>query len=162
MTTITECYASYDIRVGSSRGCPTFLPHSSLGHNPATNTQYLLDNTLYFRVSVKVDNHKPWLVCTDKVTIESIRATSNYKTLKNNEPMIFKITNFKTLKASQWQVTNSSFYTPSCGYKMCIRICANGCGAGKGTHVSVFTDLLEGPMIINSTGLSWGPPQLNY
>ena len=41
-----------------------FIPHSSLGHNSATNTQYLLDDTLYFRVSVKVDNHKPWLVCT--------------------------------------------------------------------------------------------------
>jgi len=31
-------------------------------HNPATNTQYLLDDTLYSRVSVKVYNNKPWLV----------------------------------------------------------------------------------------------------
>ena len=53
-----------NMRVGVIRGYPKFLPHSSLGHNPATNTQYLLDDTLYFRVSVKVDNHKPWLVCT--------------------------------------------------------------------------------------------------
>ena len=86
--------ASSDMRVGSSRGCAIFTPHSSLGHNLATNTQYLLDDTLYFRVSVKVDNHKPWLVCTDKVTIDSIRATSNYKTIKNNEPIIFKATNW--------------------------------------------------------------------
>ena len=57
--------ASKDMKVGSSHGYPGFVPHSSLGHNPATNTQYLLDDTLYFRVSVKVDNHKPWLVCTD-------------------------------------------------------------------------------------------------
>ena len=56
--------ASKDMRVGSDKGIFKFLPHSSLGHNPATNTQYLLDDTLYFRVSVKVDNHKPWLVCT--------------------------------------------------------------------------------------------------
>ena len=47
------------------RGPVKFLPHSSLGHNPATNTQYLLDDTLYFRVSVKVNDHKPWLVCTN-------------------------------------------------------------------------------------------------
>ena len=56
--------ASDDMRVGSSKGRSKFLPHSSLSHNPATNTQYLLDDILYFRVSVKVDNHKPWLACT--------------------------------------------------------------------------------------------------
>ena len=54
-----------DMRVGRGYGYPKFLSHSSLGYNPATNTQYLLDDTLYFKVSVKVDNHKPWLVCTD-------------------------------------------------------------------------------------------------
>ena len=61
---VDVCSANGSMIVGSSRGCQKFLPHSSLGHNPATNTQYLLDDTLYFRVSVKVDNHKPWLVCT--------------------------------------------------------------------------------------------------
>ena len=133
-----------NMRVGSSRGYPKFVPHSSLGHNPATNTQYLLDDTLYFRVSVKVDNHKPWLVCTDKVTIDTIRATNNYKMLKNNESIIFKVTNFKALKGSQFQITSSSFYTSSCGYNMCIKIYANGVGDSKGTHVSVLTGLLEG------------------
>ena len=136
--------ASDDMRVDSIIGYFKFLPHSSLGHNPATNTQYLLDDTLYFRVSVKVDNHKPWLVCTDKVTIDTIRATNNYKTLKNNEAMIFKITNFKALKVSQLCVTSSFFYTSSCGYKMCIGIDTNGFGNGEGTHVSVSTGILEG------------------
>ena len=136
--------ASRNMRVGSNRGYHKFVPHSSLGLNPATNTQYLLNDTLYFRVSVKVDNHKPWLVCTDKVTIDSIRVTNNYKTLKNNEPIIFKFTNFKTLKGSQLQATSSSFYTNSCGYHLRISMDANGCGNGKGTHVSVFTKVLEG------------------
>ena len=136
--------ASNNMRVGSIRGHSKFLPHSSLGHNPATNSQYLLDDTLYFRVSVKVDNHKPWLVCTDKVMIDSIRATNDYKTLKNNESVIFKITNFKAWNGSQLQVISNSFYTSSCGYKMCISVCANGVGIGEGTHVSVFTELLEG------------------
>ena len=57
--------ASDNMRVGRNKGYSKFVPHSSLGHNPATNTQYLLDDTLYFRVSVKVDSHKPWLVCTN-------------------------------------------------------------------------------------------------
>ena len=136
--------AGSNMRISASRGYHKFVPHSSLGHNPATNTQYLLDDTLYFRVSVKVDNHKPWLVCTDKVTIDTIRATHNYNALKNNESIIFKITNFKALKASQLLVASSSFYTSSCGYMMCIRMYANGFGDSKGTHVSVFTKLLEG------------------
>ena len=136
--------ASQGMRVDSSYGYFNFLHHSSLGHNPATKTQYLLDDTLYFRVSVKVDDHKPWLVCTDKVKIESIRATNNYRTLKNSEPMIFKITNFKALKGSQLQVTSSFFYTSSCGYKMRVSIYPDGNRIGKGTHVSVYTELLEG------------------
>ena len=55
---------SDNMRVYCIERCCKFVRHSSLGHNPATNTQYLLDDTLYFRVSVKVDKHKPWLVCT--------------------------------------------------------------------------------------------------
>ena len=61
---VIEHDAGENMRVGTSKGYSKFLPHSALSHNPATNTQYLLDDTLYFRVSVKVDNHKPWLVCT--------------------------------------------------------------------------------------------------
>ena len=51
--------------VGGSWGYPTFIPHSQLAHDPVKNTQYLKDDTLYFRVSVDIpDDHKPWLECT--------------------------------------------------------------------------------------------------
>ena len=40
-----------------------FIPHSALGHDPVKNTQYLKDDTLYFRVFVEVVDHKPWLQC---------------------------------------------------------------------------------------------------
>ena len=53
-------------RVGSSWGYYRFIPHSKLSHDPYYNTQYLKDNTLYFRVSVEVSGHKPWLECTLK------------------------------------------------------------------------------------------------
>ena len=136
--------ADNDMRVGSIRGSSKFIPHSSLGHNPATNTQYLLDDTLYFRVSVIVDNHKPWLVCTDKATVDSIRTIDNYKALKNNESVIFEVTNFKAWKASELSVDSNSFYSHPGGYKMCIRIYPNGDRGGKGSHVSVSTVLIEG------------------
>ena len=53
-------------QVGSSVGYCWFIPHSKLNHNPSNNTQYLKDDTLYFRVSVEVPDHKPWLEYTVK------------------------------------------------------------------------------------------------
>ena len=38
-----------------------------------------------------------------------------------------------------------SFYTHSHGYCMSIRVDINGNGSGKGTHVSIFTHLMQGP-----------------
>ena len=36
------------------------------------------------------------------------------------------------------------FYATPGGYKVCVRVYTNGCDAGAGTHVSVYTTLLEG------------------
>ena len=92
---------------------------------------------------MKVYDHKPWLVCINKVSVDSIKAMNNIKTLKNNEYMIFKTSNFKENKAAKL-VFHSSFYTSSGGYHMQINVVANGYGNGQGTHVSVFTQLLQG------------------
>ena len=91
-----------------------------------------------------VDNHKPWLVCTDKVSVDSIRTVDNHKTLKNNEPVIFKITNFKAYKTSKLCVDSNTFYSHPGVYKMSIGIFPNGNGDNEGTHLSVFTELIEG------------------
>ena len=46
----------------SGYGSPQFIRHSSLPFNPATNTQYLKDSTLYFRVKCETSSPtKPWL-----------------------------------------------------------------------------------------------------
>ena len=55
-----------DGSVGSNVDAPQGIPHYELGHNSFKNTQYLVDDTLYFRVSVEVADHKPWLQCTAK------------------------------------------------------------------------------------------------
>ena len=47
---------------GNRYGIPLFIPHTDLGLNSSTNTQYLMNDTLYFRVSVNVHSKtKPWL-----------------------------------------------------------------------------------------------------
>ena len=43
--------------------------HSALGYDAKKNTQYLKDDTLYFRVSVAVADHKPWLECDNEIVI---------------------------------------------------------------------------------------------
>ena len=53
--------AANDIQVGGSWGYPKFITHSALGYNADKNTQFLKDDTLYFRMTVRHANHKPWL-----------------------------------------------------------------------------------------------------
>ena len=46
-----------------SWGYPQFIPHTDLGLNSSTNTQYLMNDTLYFKVGVNVHSKtKPWLL----------------------------------------------------------------------------------------------------
>ena len=47
---------------GLALGFSQFIPHTDLGLNSSTNTQYLMNDTLHFRVSVNVHSKtKPWL-----------------------------------------------------------------------------------------------------
>ncbi len=141
-----------DMQVGSSRSCIQFFPHSSLCPDPATNTQYLLDDALYFRVSVKVDNYKPWLVCTDEINMDSIKTINNNKTLKDGEQFVIKVTGYSARKDAKLSFYSNAHYTSPGGYNMCIRIYPNGSGRGTGTYVSVYAKLLEGSY---DASLSW-------
>ena len=49
---------------GTGWGKPQFILHSDLAHDPENGTQYLKDDTLYFKVLVEPAEHKPWLECT--------------------------------------------------------------------------------------------------
>ena len=59
---------------------------------------------------------------------------------------------FNQHKEIQDRWYSPSFYIQSGSYKMCIRVDANGCGAGEGTHISVFAYLMCGK---NDDNLSW-------
>ncbi len=49
---------------GDNWGYSKYIPHSQLSCDSASNTQYLKDDTLYFRMYVEISDHKPWLKCT--------------------------------------------------------------------------------------------------
>ena len=65
---------------------------------------------------------------------------------------VFKFTNFAERKSSDKSVYSPPFYSSPGGYKMCFKVYANGCGSGKGSHVSVFAYLMRGE---NDDHLSW-------
>ena len=65
---------------------------------------------------------------------------------------VVKMSHFGQLKANNNQWYSSGFYTHTCGYKMCLCVFANGKGADKGTHVSVYLYLMKGE---NDDALTW-------
>ena len=58
-----ECKQRVEEGRSTGWGLRQFIPHEELEYNPVTNCQYLKDDSLYFRVSVKATSKtKPWLV----------------------------------------------------------------------------------------------------
>ena len=49
---------------GKGMGYPKFFPLCDLAYEPEKNTQYIKDKVMYFRMSVDVPDHKPWLECS--------------------------------------------------------------------------------------------------
>ena len=58
-------------------------------------------------------------------------------------PCIFKMIEFSRYKSSNKDWYSPPFYTHPGGYKMCIRVDANGNDEGAGTHVSVYAYLMK-------------------
>ena len=66
--------------------------------------------------------------------------------------MNYKVTNFDHHKSFDDFVYSPPFYTSPGGYKMCVKVFANGCGDAKGNHISVYFYLMRGE---NDDHLPW-------
>ncbi len=79
-------------------------------------------------------------------------ATKEVLKLKNRlllkNTLTFRIKNIYRHK----DIYSPAFFTTASGYKLCIRVNANGVGAGERTHVSVYAHLMKGD---NDDSLSW-------
>jgi TNF receptor-associated factor 4 len=62
----------------------------------------------------------------------------------NKGKFTFKMAAFSQLKLTGALFFSPSFYTGPGGYKMCIRVVANGDGQGKDTHISVYAVVMRG------------------
>ena len=63
-TSTLALFEKRDARVGNNWGFGEFFLHSELSDDSTNDTQYLMEDTLYFKVTVTVEGHKPWLHCT--------------------------------------------------------------------------------------------------
>ena len=115
-------------RASSSRGIGSFISHDSLAHNHSTNTEYLQDDCLCFRVKVVAYS----TALTNKVP----------RWQPPNTPACFTIAD-----VAKRMESGNHYYSPSfvaAKYKMCLKVYCGGDGAGKGTHVSMYACLLKG------------------
>ena len=64
----------------------------------------------------------------------------------------FKFTKYAEHKSNNDHMFSPPFYSSPGGYKLCIKVYANGTGKGKGTHLSVYAYLMRGD---NDDHLSW-------
>ena len=59
-------------------------------------------------------------------------------------PVQVTLNRFEEMKKNNKHWYSLPFYTHPRGYKMCLKVYANGSGDGKGTHVSVYAYLMRG------------------
>ena len=80
-------------------------------------------------------------------------ATEEVLRLKNEKnKLTFRMKKFESNKNDSKNIITPSFHTSRAGYKMCLRVDANGWGDSKGTHVAVYAYLMKGD---NDDSLSW-------
>ena len=126
------CARVTDNEIGTSWGKPQFIPHSSLPYNRMTNTEYLQDDCLRLRVKTVAVYFTPlhpkipaWQDSSQSLCQMTVAEFSKRKLFNN-------------------VYHGPPFYTHPQGYKMCLRVYANGDGSGKGTHVSIYAHLMKG------------------
>jgi len=102
-------------------GYPTLIPHNDVRFNPNNNCQYLKNDCLRIQI----------------VAVESLSEPGVL-------PTELTMTDFEQHKIDRDHWYSPPFYTHPQGYKMCLRVDANGNGEGEGTHVSMFAYLMQG------------------
>ena len=112
-------------------GCTYTSPRHAMADHKATSCGHHLDLAM---VQLKR--------CNEKITNLEMHCN----------PPVFKMSLFSLFKVNNYQWCSPGFYTHTCGYKMCLRVYANGSGDGEGTHVSGFLHLMKGE---NDNALTW-------
>ena len=95
-------------------------------------------------------NHEENALIHLEIAADKILKLTNMLVLKNT--LTFKFNDFKEKKENDTQFLSTDICTSESGYKLCIKVDANGYDEAKDTHVSVFAHLMKGD---NDDSLSW-------
>ena len=123
-------------RASSGRGTRTFIAHSALTYNASTNTQYLEDDCLHFRV-------KEAAVLYSSPSISEFPSWQD-STLPSQSLCEFTLYEFSKRKQFNNEYCSTPFYTHPRGYKMRVVVDSNGKSFHSRGHVSVSVLLLKG------------------
>jgi hypothetical protein len=132
-----------------SIGCDAMVPLATTeGHLNATSGMHL---TLLLQAVQKKDKQIASLelaVSSLQFEVKMLRHDMALQTpqqqSKQYPPVEFVMDNFYSFVDSDTIWYSDGFYTHPHGYKMCLKVYANGTGKGKDTHVSVFATLMKG------------------
>ena len=150
-----EISAISTIRVMKGRstgfGIHKLISHNDLKYNEVKDSFYLKGDSLYFRIdSVEVE---PGDFHTNEESTPSAPPGPWLSALLSFQPPhIIRLSGFESKTRINTEWYSAPFYSHFGGYKMCLKVYANGSGDGKGTHVSVYTHLMKGE---NDDNLKW-------
>ena len=134
-------------------GCDVELPRKEMDRHIATSekhsTEFHLQHVMKLTVLVSQ-------VCAKSgvpMPLEQ-KAWLQNKVLRKEPlpPWVFRMEGFQEKKENDKVWYSDPVYSHFVGYKMCLKVHANGSGDGKGTHVSVFISLMRGD---NDDSLKW-------
>ena len=129
LTMNSDCYLVSKNGIKLSPNGLQFIHHSFLPYRNSTNTEYLQNNSLRLRLKTATIHPQTTLVPLKDL---------------GNVVYEFTMTEFSKRKQSNNAFHSPSFYTHYQGYKMCLRVHANGYRDAKDTHVSVFVFIMAG------------------
>ena len=121
-----------DQETAIGRGNFRFISHTDLV--PTTNAEYLRDDYLKLRVSAIVYS-TPLLPLTPAWQ-DSLSTTQSGAQ--------FTISEYSKRKQFDNKYYSPRFTTSPQGYRLCLRVCANGYGSSKGSHLSISAVILKG------------------
>ena len=105
-----------------------FISHASLASDLANNVEYIQHDCLNFQM--------------EEVTIVKAPAIPELPSWAGDG--CFAVPSFHSMKEKDLPFYGTPIYTHRGGYKLCPNVCPNGDGAGKGTHMSVYSVLMRG------------------
>ena len=100
-------------------------------------------------IAVKDDLTRKITASEQKIQMQDVALNQHQKTLEKvtctgTLPFEFTMTEFEQHKRASDEWYSPPFYTHTHGYRMCIKVQANGTESGKGTHLSAYGYLMRG------------------